>query len=35
MVLISQLIKFLKSYRETLNQIEEISSKRNEKPIDI
>ena len=35
MFLISQLIKFLKNYRETLNQIEKISSKRNEKPIDI
>ena len=35
MFLISQLIKFLKSYRETLDQIEKISSKRNEKPIDI
>ena len=35
MLLISQLIKFLKSYRETLNQIEKISRKRNEKPIDI
>ena len=35
MFLISQLIKFLKSYRETLNQIKKIRSTRNEKPIDI
>jgi len=35
MLLISQLIKFLKGYRENLNQIEKIIRKRNEKPIDI